>query len=174
MMRSFILAPLVIMFYFHVQAQERTPVYEQDTTIYGPQKNEFTVITKQIVIGEDKSGNTLTVYFQKRRTKGTRYEYTHYICLFSELDLGCSGTDENYIKIKLESGENIKLDKDLSEINCKPPVESTYLLEDEIFEKLKTNKIISLRLKQSKYYADFNIWYPDVITKIAYLLRTYR
>jgi hypothetical protein len=160
-----------MMFFLQVGAQESMPALEKDTTLFDAEKKEFTYITKKIVIGEDESGNTLTAYFLKKRTGETNYKYTHFICLYSEMDLGCSGTGDNYIKIKLENGETIKLDKDISTINCVPPAESTYLLDDEIYEKLKVNEPVSMRFKQSKNWADFTIRYPDLFKNMAFFLR---
>jgi hypothetical protein len=154
-------------------AQDTPPIYKIDSTVFDPETKTATFITHRIEAGVNEQGDTLSIYFQKIRTGETKLVYTHYLCLFTDQDLGCSGTGDNLVRIKLENGETIKLDKDVAEIKCQPPVESMFLMEETVYEKLRTNNIVSVRLKQSKYYSDFTIRYPDLMKKAAFVLAKY-
>jgi hypothetical protein len=156
-----------------VNAQDVPAVYGIDVQEYYD-TGEFFISTVVNEIGENESKDSISVYFQVRKVKNTTYKFRYFLCISSSMDLGCSGLSDNHVKIKFEDGESIKLDKDISDINCKVPVESKYEIGDEMKEKLKTNKVESIRLKQSKYYSDFKVFYPEFFIKTFQLLDRHR
>ena len=123
-----------------------------------------------IEVGENVSKDTLVVYFQVRINKDAKIENRYYLFISSSMDLGCSGTEANYVKIMLDNGEVIKLDKDISKVKCGKHAESVYEYKGETARKLKYTNIKSIKLNQSKYYSDFNIWYPDFSIKMMKVL----
>ena len=81
-------------------------------------------------------------------------------------NMGCAGAIGNFIMIKFDNNEVIKLDKDVSDTNCKAEAVSTYIISDKELNALKAQPIKSVRFQQSEGYLDYTIFYPDCL-KIA-------
>ena len=168
----FLMMLLIVMVVFtgYIQAQDVQPVYKLKTREINPVTNQPEMTSEISEIGENESKERLSVYFQSNRISISPRKNEYFLHIFSSSDLGCSGVVDNYVKIKLENGEILKLANDLSKTNCKVPVESIYKIEPEALEKLKANNIESIKLKQSKYYSDYNIWFPDFFSRTIRML----
>ena len=124
-------------------------------------------ILNKINIGIEKvEGNYMATGLFAFFTKVVKESTVVYgIKLFSKKELGCSGANENYTIIKFEDGNIIKLEKDLSEIDCGDHPISTYILSGDNLMKLKKYKISAIRFKQSESQEDYYTLFPDCIIK---------
>lgn len=76
----------------------------------------------------------------------------YYIKMKSTSDLGCAGARDNYAIIKFTDGTTLKLDRDLSDIECADSSPSLFTLSAN--SPLFTKEIEKIRFRQSKYYTD--------------------
>jgi hypothetical protein len=95
---------------------------------------------------------------------------TYVIKMRTPSELGCSGSDKNYAMIKFMDNEVIKLDNDIAKIDCSKNAVSVFLLTDDILNKLRYNKIKSVRFRQSEYYADYDVIFPDCLIRTIEIL----
>ena len=81
-----------------------------------------------------------------------RINDSYYLGLKSTYDLGCSGTRDNYVIIKFTDGTTLKLDKDLSDIDCSDSSPSLFSISNN--DDLVNKQIDKIRFQQSEYYTD--------------------
>tara|TARA_R110000787_G_scaffold92754_2_gene194872 strand:+ start:2371 stop:2946 length:576 start_codon:yes stop_codon:yes gene_type:complete len=81
-----------------------------------------------------------------------RLSNTYFLKVKSTTDLGCSGATGNYIIFKFTDGTILKLDDDVSDIECADGSPSFYIIKAEGVLASKTIQMI--RFRQSKYYTD--------------------
>jgi hypothetical protein len=74
------------------------------------------------------------------------------ISFWSTLDQGCAGSNGNYVILLDSIGETIRLDTDLSDIDCSDQSISVYALDAD--EAINFN-IAKIRFAQSDSYDDF-------------------
>ena len=77
---------------------------------------------------------------------------TYFLKVKSTTDLGCSGAAGNYIIFKFTDGTILKLDDDVSDIECADGSPSFYIIKAEGVLASKTIQMI--RFRQSQYYTD--------------------
>ncbi len=70
----------------------------------------------------------------------------------STSDIGCSGSSKNYVIFKFTDGTSIRLDKDLSDIDCADDSRSIYIISKD--SPLRTKKLSKIRLRMTDYYTD--------------------
>tara|TARA_R110000737_G_scaffold346484_1_gene376339 strand:- start:546 stop:1001 length:456 start_codon:yes stop_codon:yes gene_type:complete len=70
-----------------------------------------------------------------------------FLSVNSTADLGCAGSHKNNIIFLFEDGTTIKLDKDLSDINCKDSAGSLFDITG-----LDFTGVAKVRFQQSEYY----------------------
>jgi len=90
--------------------------------------------------------------FGQIKASGIRIKDYYYIRLKSTSDLGCAGARDNYAIIKFTDGTTLKLDKDLSDIDCADSSPSLFSISPN--SDLANKEIEKIRFKQSKYYTD--------------------
>lgn len=95
---------------------------------------------------------------------------TYLIKLRTPNELGCTGSDKNYVMIKFKDGEVIKLDNDIAKIDCDRSAHSVYKLNDEALYKLRHYEIESIRYRKSDFYADYYIIFPDCLINTIKIL----
>jgi hypothetical protein len=95
---------------------------------------------------------------------------TYIIKLRTPNELGCTGSSKNYVMIKFNNGEVIKLDNDIAEIDCQRSAFSKYLLTDDVLNKLRYNEIQSIRFQKSEFYDDYYTIFPDCLIKTLEIL----
>ena len=162
---------LLLLFGLLSYSQDVPAVYELKTDEIDEFTGKLKKTSNLMGIGEDKLKNRLIVYFNKRADiKDSITNERYYLNILTYGDLGCSGVDKNYVMIKFDNDDVIKLENDISKINCKTSATSRYKLDGEILAKLKLNNIQSIRLRQSEHYSDFNIFYPDFFINTIQLL----
>ena len=81
-----------------------------------------------------------------------RLDNTYFLKIKSTSDLGCSGANDNYVIFKFTDGTTLKLDDDISDIECANSSPSFYIIKAEGVLASKTIEMI--RFRQSKYYTD--------------------
>ncbi len=86
------------------------------------------------------------------------------------VSLGCCGANGNYIIIKFQNGETLKLDKDIAEIDCKRSAESIYVINESTLKILQQQPLDAIRFKQSEGYMDFKTMFPDCLIESLKLL----
>lgn len=100
------------------------------------------VITKTYIVG--KGVGKLFAY-----TARVNDDYA--IFLFNTVDLGCSGSRNNYVIFLFDDGTTLHLTEDISKVNCKLGSPSIYTVNPEDF----IGKTISaIRFSQSESYDD--------------------
>jgi hypothetical protein len=134
--------------------------------------DDFKRFSKYISIGGTKpdkrkySGN-LVVWMGKVVSSSDK---SYAIYLRTPMELGCSGSDKNYVMIKFNDNEVITLENDIAEIDCGKNAVSTYLLPDNVLNKFRNDKIKSVRFQQSEFYADFYVIFPDCLIKTMQII----
>ena len=83
-----------------------------------------------------------------------RINNSYYLKMKHTSDIGCAGARDNYAIIKFTDGTILKLDDDLSDINCKASTSSLFELAAN--SPLYTKEIEKIRFRQSKFYVDGN------------------
>ena len=86
------------------------------------------------------------------KASAVRIKDFYYLKLKSTSDLGCAGARDNYAIIKFTDGTTLKLDKDLSDIDCADSSPSLFSISPN--SDLANKEIEKIRFKQSKYYTD--------------------
>ena len=79
----------------------------------------------------------------------------YYLKLKSTADLGCAGALGNYVIIKFTDGTVLKLEKDISDIECADSSPSLFVITSEL-GNLINKKVEKIRFRQSQYYTDGN------------------
>ena len=148
------------------------PEYKLTTNETDEFTGDFKRFSKHISIGgtkPDKKGysSNLVVWMGKIVSSS---EKSYAIYLRTPEELGCSGSDKNYVMIKFKDNEVITLDNDIAEIDCDKNAVSTYLLSNTVLNKFRSNEIKSVRFQQSEFYADFYIMFPDCLIKTMQIL----
>lgn len=82
------------------------------------------------------------------KAKVMRIDNFIFLKLYSTVDLGCSGSHKNYLKLLFADGRSGIL-QDLADISC---VDNAYSLFD--ITNLNTKGITNIRFRQSEYYTD--------------------
>jgi len=88
------------------------------------------------------------------KASAVRIKDFYYLKLKSTSDLGCAGARDNYAIIKFTDGTTLKLDKDLSDIECADSSPSLFSISPN--GDLANKKIEKIRFRQSNYYTDGN------------------
>ena len=78
---------------------------------------------------------------------------TGFYC-YSTTDLGCCGTNSNYIIFKFSDNTTLKLDKDIADIDCSDGATSIYTLDPS---QIKGKTITKIRIQMSEYYDDLEV-----------------
>jgi hypothetical protein len=73
------------------------------------------------------------------------------IYTYSSLDLGCGGSNSNYIIFLFEDGTSLKLEKDIAKIDCSTTASSIYIFDPAEFQGKVVTKI---RFARSQTYDD--------------------
>ena len=131
--------------------------------------------TKFFVIGGTKRdirnySNPLVIWMGKIISS---VKTSYFIYLRTPVNLGCSGSNKNYVMVKFMNNKVIKLDKDIAKIDCHKNAVSIYRLTKDNLNLLISNKIKSIRFRQSEYYEDYYAIFPDCIIKSIKLLDEY-
>lgn len=148
------------------------PEYKLTTNETDEFTSNFKRYSKYISIGGTKpdtrgySGN-LVVWMGKVVSSTDK---SYLIQLRTPIELGCSGSNKNYVMIKFNDNEVITLENDIAEIDCGKNAVSTYLLSDTVLNKFRNNEIKSVRFKQSESYADFYVIFPDCLIKTMQII----
>jgi len=128
--------------------------------------------TKFISIGgtkRDKSNNSVSlVTWMGKIVSSDKKLFV--IKMRTPSELGCSGSDKNYAMIKFMDNVVIKLDNDIAKIDCGKNAVSVFLLTNDILNKLRYNEIKSVRFRQSEYYADYDVFFPDCLIRTIEML----
>lgn len=148
------------------------PEYKLTTNETDEFMGSFKRYSKCISIGGTKpdtrgySGN-LVVWMVKIVSSSDK---SFLIQLRTPFELGCSGSDKNYVMIKFKDNEVITLENDIAEIDCGKNAVSTYILSDTVLNKFRNDEIKSVRFKQSESYADFYVIFPDCLIKTMQII----
>lgn len=124
--------------------------------------------TKIINVGGSKSnsnGYSTNLIVRMGKIVSTDKTVMYVIKMRTPTELGCSGSDKNYAMIKLVNNEVIELKNDISEIDCKKNAVSTYVLLDDVLNKLRKLEVKAIRFRQSENYEDFSVIFPDCLIK---------
>lgn len=78
---------------------------------------------------------------------------TGFYC-YSTADLGCCGTNSNYIIFKFSDNTTLKLDNDRADIDCSSGAISIYVLDPS---QIENKTITKIRIQMSEYYDDLEV-----------------
>lgn len=85
----------------------------------------------------------------------------YYIRAIPFIDLGCGGSNKNYIAFKFEDGSILEFDKDLEDIDCGAFATSLYRIKNEQVNKFLETPVSKIRIRQSESRADYIVnWKP--------------
>lgn len=129
-------------------------------------------IAKSFVIGsseiqQGELSNWLTAFFAKAEKDGIKGYYLNFV---PSAKLGCSGAKKNYAIIKLTNDNVIKLEEDLSDIDCGDRPRSMYKLNEEVLIQLRKYNIKAIRFAQTEGFEDYYTMFPDCVKKSLALL----
>ena len=113
--------------------------------------DEFTEYSKKITNYYNlarSEGGSLTI-----KTSVAHIDDMYAMLVKSNADLGCAGAHDNYIIFIFEDKSKLKLDRDVSDIDCSDSAVSIFNLTDHI-DTLLSKKITKVRFSQSKHYTD--------------------
>ena len=128
-------------------AQSQTLILDKN------EKDEFTGTVKKIT-------NMVLIAKSERPAFGNlkfmigHINETYALYVMSSYDLGCSGSNSNYIYFLFEDGSSIKYDKDYAKIDCSGVNISLFMLNKEDFDGKVVKKI---RYAKSDGYNDY-LW----------------
>ena len=100
--------------------------------------------TKYYNVGKGKVG-TIKVSI-------ARLDKTYFMKIKTTADLGCAGARDNYVIFKFTDGSTLKLDNDVSDVDCAYSSPSFYIIDAD--GQLATKTIEMIRFRQSKFYTD--------------------
>ncbi len=148
------------------------PEYKLTTNETDEFTGDFKRFSKYISIGGTKPNknnySSNLVVWMGKVVSSTDKSYV--INLRTPEELGCSGSDKNYVMIKFNDNEVITLENDIAEIDCGKNAVSTYLLSDTVLNKFRIDEIKSVRFQQSEFYSDFYVMFPDCLIKTMQII----
>lgn len=130
-------------------------------------KDDFTgnthVMTKPITFGNSVDNAKARIDFWISKVTLKDEKTKHVIVLMPSSNLGCSGAKGNYVIFKFINDEVLRIENDLSKIDCSGGYSSMYEIDDSNYDLLLHNEIKAIRLKQSESYQDYYTFFPDCI-----------
>lgn len=84
-------------------------------------------------------------------SRAIRIDDSYALSFSSNMNLGCSGTSDNYVIILFQDGTKLKLSEDISDIDCGENSNSIFIINPQDFLNKKIKKI---RFSKSESYDD--------------------